>query len=372
MLHLPPADVSELKTFTVCLEKFDERWKIKAKYLQKFFTCSRCCLIVKYQNHLDTHLLVCNNVPGQYECDFCGRIFVQKVGVKSHVNSHFKPKIFYCDLQCGKSFKNQNKLDRHALTNHSYKCHVCDLVLKSSELRTDHIANDHGGKYPCRICPYVASSKGLQNAHERIHSKCFQCETCDQKFSANQGLKRHQKVLKHGMHITDPDENFDCEICNTSYGLLQNLKHHIKLVHTAKSIRCHICSKNFKNKMNLQHHLTIHDKVPCPYCQKVFAKVKLNRHLRRHTTMFECDLCSRKCVEKNGLRNHIETFHPKGKIFGCEYRCSEKFSTIHDLFDHNRVHVGLKQWRCFKCNYSATRKQSFFMHIKTKAHENFT
>lgn len=113
-------------------------------------------------------------------------------------------------------------------------CEMCGKIMLNGVTFRDHM-NTHSGQkpYQCKICfiSYSSSSrlrKHKLNKHERREKKRFKCtvEFCDKDFADRVGWKRHL-FLTHNII----KNKIDCEICGKSFPYPQILKEHIKKEH---------------------------------------------------------------------------------------------------------------------------------------------
>ena len=99
---------------------------------------------------------------------------------------------------------------------------------------------------------------------QKVHSKMieerlsFQCDECDERFSHNYLLTRHQQKYHNG-------EVFRCNQCDIHFLVEYELKVHIKKVHNiGESERdfqvypCNICALKFEGKTAYRMHLFTH------------------------------------------------------------------------------------------------------------------
>lgn len=132
----------------VCLHYNKEHKGIK--YPCKFQGCKH---VAKEKGHLKTHYLHSHSDEKPFKCNVekCNESFKSKSNLKNHVNAkHIRNYEYVCE-ECGQKFKNCSVLCVHRLTHLSYeeRSNVCNI-------------ND-----------------------------------CNQRFSRNADLKRHQDTLKH-------------------------------------------------------------------------------------------------------------------------------------------------------------------------------
>lgn len=102
---------------------------------------------------------------------------------------------------------------------------------------------------------YFATMPEL-NAHLLVrHSpemaERFKCQDCQQAFSSQGSLYKHQK-------IHTGERPFVCQTCNKSFNQLANLQRHF-MVHTGeKPFACETCGKQFSQQSNLDKHQVTH------------------------------------------------------------------------------------------------------------------
>ena len=104
----------------------------------------------------------------------------------------------------------------------------------------------------------------------------------------------------HGANISkahygnvENQEDFLCDICESSFKYKKNLNHHIRSKHEttsndARKVQCDICSLSFTEEKclhahkKLKHTLNI-ETFPCSVCGKTFNQEwNMKRHLRIH------------------------------------------------------------------------------------------
>ena len=66
------------------------------------------------------------------------------------------------------------------------------------------------------------------------------------------------RLLAHKMDNFQGIRNFECQICNKSFGLKSDLNRHVKTVHeNIKPFLFLICNESFRQKYNLPKHFKI-------------------------------------------------------------------------------------------------------------------
>ena len=141
------------------------------------------------------------------------------------------------------------------------KCNTCQRVFKKGNQLRNHIAKVHMGKgrVACNDdnCSKTFTSKKAMEAHfaKEHEGKGFTCDVqgCGKVFTTDKGKAAHQKT-----HDAGPP-TLKCDFCDGMWKIEKNLKEHMKA-----------CPENPDQ-----------DKIPCPYCPKIFHMRKLlNRHLQ--------------------------------------------------------------------------------------------
>ncbi|XP_015237170.1 PREDICTED: zinc finger protein 121-like [Cyprinodon variegatus] len=255
-----------------------------------------------------------------FQCDICGRSYMNKSTMKRHYRSHTGEKHFTCTT-CGKSFS-QN----------------CDL---NSHIRT------HTGErpFPCKTCGKSFSKVHNLKAHIRTHTgeRPFPCMTCGKSFSCTRSLKDH--IRTH-----TGERPFPCKTCGKGFSRMSSLKYHIRTHTGEKPFPCKMCGKSFSQICDLNTHIRTHTgerPFSCETCGKRFSKVyNLNVHIRTHTgeRPFSCKICG-KCFSCTGsLQEHIRT-HTGERPFPCK-TCPKSFSRLSRLNDHIRTHTDEKPFPC--------------------------
>jgi KRAB domain-containing zinc finger protein len=130
-----------------------------------------------------------NKTQGSFECDNCGKVFLEKQKIRGHVQNHVKFAIHECDF-CDKTYKLKRILQQHIFLQH---------------LNTDK-------RLKCEICGVKSESKWDLKAHRKTHnaSRFFECLVCGKRFNKKTYLASHSFV-----HSDRRD--FKCTICEKSF-----------------------------------------------------------------------------------------------------------------------------------------------------------
>jgi KRAB domain-containing zinc finger protein len=302
-----------------------------------------------------------------FQCDVCDGLCKTRKSMHIHLKRHFGERRFKCK-DCGRGFRKKNWLQKHLSYMKPRNCRVCSLEMKCKYGLQQH-EKIHKNDLKCSQCSYVTTVMSRLKMHKRFHEKSSKCETCGDSFSYPSLLKSHQLKKQHGIYAKEDQEIHSCDKCDSRFRDPKRLEVHVRLVHdVSKVFNCNQCTKVFKNKSYLYTHLMTHIKVPCPTCNKIVTKRFLSTHVRqfhKESQEYHCDLCGYQFSKRNRIKCHMVNIHPNGE-FVCVL-CREKFSTVHELFKHKRVHIGKSQYKCSDCGSILRRKNCYENH-KQKFH----
>ena len=213
---------------------------------------------------------------------------------------------------------------------------------------------------------------------------------CGQEFDTWSACKRHLRAHEH-------DRRFRCNDCGTTYNLERNLMLHMAGHQSGTKLVCPECGKTFSRQASLRSHLSIHeeeDSLACPQCGEEFPT---ERALQQHTALqhpdredgqlvgameipepkktgFICKSCSKICDNSKAYKEHLLKHKKlksslelikkrKGPVVRdgfkviCKF-CSKKFSKPSQLVRHERIHTGVRPYKCGECGKAFTQKRS--------------
>jgi len=108
----------------------------------------------------------------------------------------------------------------------------------------------------------------------------------------------------------------------------------------------------------------------CTYCEKKFSHVHLmKQHVRIHTgeKPFACKYCEKRFTQSHSVKGH-ELIHTGEKPFSCK-SCSYRCRNMANLKKHEIIHTGEKPFSCKYCDKKFSTKQGLKTHEKSKMHQ---
>lgn len=224
-------------------------------------TCEICKETFSAHKGLLSHMAV--HYPN-YICDSCGKQFVRKSALRSHINRTHNMVTIPCKI-CNRLLK------KHYMTRHmrahtanqilpSNACPFCPERFVSYVARMKHMTTIHNttrGKYKCTVCPRTFNSASSRSTHFRkdhLKQKKHVCIICKHAFFAKRNLTKH-------MVIHTGEKNFQCTVCLKSYAREFTLKEHKKIHDDVKNHQCGVCQKAFTHKTTLRNHMLRHNNV---------------------------------------------------------------------------------------------------------------
>lgn len=286
----------------------------------------------------------------QYICDYCEDMFYSKKDILKHIRrTHSNQQNYFVCNICGKSFNDKSNLFIHRTAHNDasdIRCYICSETFKDRiELKT-HRTNVHVSVF-------------LENSD-------FVCELCNKSFKLEIALGNHKKKVHK---LNNP---YKCTECNEVFPNKNTLNAHCS-THLNKSLyACKLCDKKFQHKPTLITHMNrIHagfrpNRFNCDKCEKNFGrKFELINHrlvVHEGKKLFECETCSKNCLNKQALKTHKRSHLPT-KLFVCDI-CGEGFNTEHILNRHIKTHSGMRPYPCAQCDKAFTRPEHLKRHSR--------
>ncbi|MEE6511621.1 hypothetical protein FKM82_018261 [Ascaphus truei] len=165
------------------------------------------------------------------------------------IRKSFRP--FKC-LQCGKAFREKEKLDQHLRFhgrggNCPLTCDICNKGFLSSSSLDNHMKSHLEKTYSCIFCPESYDRLELLKEHVDVHvtDGYFSCPNCKKRFPDFIQVKKHVRSF-HSEKI------YQCTECDKAFCRPDKLRLHMLRHSDRKDFLCSTCGKQFKTKM-VQH-----------------------------------------------------------------------------------------------------------------------
>uniref|UniRef100_A0A8C4ULB4 PR domain zinc finger protein 10 n=1 Tax=Falco tinnunculus TaxID=100819 RepID=A0A8C4ULB4_FALTI len=233
------------------------------------------------------------------------------------IRKSFRP--FKC-LQCGKAFREKDKLDQHLRFhgregNCPLTCDICNKgFINSSALETHMKFHMDQKTYSCIFCPESFDRLDLLKDHVAIHVSdgYFTCPTCKKRFPDFIQVKKHVRSF-HSEKI------YQCTECDKAFCRPDKLRLHMLRHSDRKDFLCSTCGKQFKRKDKLREHMQrMHN--PEREAKKADRISRSKTFKPRiastdyESFMFKCRLCMMGFRRRGMLVNHLSKRHPDMKI----------------------------------------------------------
>ncbi|XP_034980413.2 zinc finger protein ZFAT isoform X3 [Zootoca vivipara] len=279
-------------------------------------------------------------VYGDWECEYCGKLFWYRVHYDMHVRTHTREHLYYCS-QCSYSSITKNCLKRHVIQKHS------NILLKC----------------PTEDCDYSTPDKYKLQAHLKVHTeldkKSYSCPVCEKSFTEDRLIKSHIKT-------NHP------EVSMNTISEIVGRRVQLKGLIGKRAAKCPYCNFYFmKNGSDLQRHIWAHQGIKpfkCSLCEYATrSKSNLKAHMNRHSTekTHLCDMCGKKFKSKGTLKSHKLLHTADGKQFKCTV-CDYTAAQKPQLLRHMEQHASFKPFRCAHCHYSCNISGSLKRHYNRK------
>ncbi|GFO20664.1 Zinc finger protein zfat [Plakobranchus ocellatus] len=259
---------------------------------------------------------------GHEECEYCGRLFYNKMEYEPHLRTHTGDKPFAC-------------------SNCSFRGNTKEQLRKHSEREHEKVA------FQCKECDFLAPTRTRLWNHQLKHLGIngLSCPECPSKFDGMKQLRAH---------ILNSHKDMDKDALEK----LTGYRHKTLGKMGRRSFKCPHCPRVFiRANSELQKHIWIHEGIKpytCPICPYACrSKNNLQAHMLRHSAEkpFSCSECGKEYKSKTALRWHVRS-HKTGKPFKCD-KCSYEATQASHLKRHMETHEVLKRFICKHCDYSA-------------------
>ncbi|XP_075695233.1 PR domain zinc finger protein 10 isoform X2 [Rhinoderma darwinii] len=226
---------------------------------------------------------------------------------------------FKC-LQCGKAFREKDKLDQHLRFhgrdgNCPLTCDICNKGFISTSSLENHMKFHLDQKtYSCIFCTDSFDRLDLLKDHVAVHvvDGWFSCPTCKKRFSDFIQVKKHVRSF-HSEKI------YRCTECDKAFCRPDKLRLHMLRHSDRKDFLCSTCGKQFKRKDKLREHMQrMHN--PEREAKKADRTGRTKAFKPRiastdyESFMFKCRVCMMGFRRRGMLVNHLSKRHPEMKI----------------------------------------------------------
>ena len=228
------------------------------------------------------------------ECPYCGEKFPNQDMLNNHIQSVHT---FVCSY-CGEVFRSSFARNNHISEVHTFPCPYCGEVIIGDDAYDLHIETNHS--YPCPYCGEVIIGEVAYESHimEEHH---YVCPYCDEVFTAESDLDNHLSI------------NHECPYCDAILDDSLAMNEHIQTIHT---YTCPYCSERIVGLSDYNEHLTSHE---CPYCDATFPDSNaLNEHLLADHN-FTCSFCLLRFYTQTDLDGHVLASHTNENILNERY-----------------------------------------------------
>ncbi|XP_055312341.1 zinc finger protein OZF-like [Sitodiplosis mosellana] len=270
----------------------------------------------------------------KHKCHVCNHLANCKSHLIRHLRTHTGEKPYQCDV-CSKAFAHKQALNRHKKTHGQFRCSKCNQGFEQELVKIDHEALCNPVRFECDICGYRTMQKPHLIVHMRTHTgyKPFECPICFKFFTRNTQLQRHSMTHKNEL----PNA---CSKCGRRFATLDEKQTH--------ETRC-------------QRSLFACDQ--CRY--KTVNKVDLKRHMQsKHGAkrLIECEICGKQFVQQMYLNQHLSTAHSDQFPFQCS-KCFEGFAT-EDAKNAHEASCGYRRYQCHLCKEHRRDKHKLKYHMR--------
>ncbi|XP_043121020.1 PR domain zinc finger protein 10 isoform X1 [Puntigrus tetrazona] len=232
------------------------------------------------------------------------------------IRKSFRP--FKCS-QCGKAFRDKDKLDQH-MRYHGrdgcrHMCHQCGKGFLTNAALEDHLQlHSDQRTYSCLFCAESYDRLDLLKVHVGVHlvNGCFSCPSCKKTFTDFIQVKKHVRSF-HSEKI------FQCTECDKAFCRPDKLRLHMLRHSDRKDFLCSTCGKQFKRKDKLREHMQrMHN--PEREAKKA-DRIHRTKALKQkepttdfESFMFKCRLCMMGFRRRGMLVNHLSKRHPEMRL----------------------------------------------------------
>ena len=285
--------------------RYNVRIHREVVHLKIDYICEICAFKAKHISELKRHKKKSHYLEFGIEefkkayCEICEKYVCDKFGLKKHIQTqHNENTEFHRCEKCQKTFKNENRLQRHSKYAHStlkYDCTICGEQIAKLHFTSHRESHKLDGLFCCDLCEYKHKNSLYVKHHKNAVHKgvMYECKTdiCQYKSKWSNDLKTHKENIHFKIR-------YSCNICDITTGTKGNLYQHQYKVHKIMNkIKCEICDKVFRKSSTLLAH-------------KCYTEMQ-----------YKCDICDEEKKTSDMLAYHMATSHNMGSKALNKYHC---------------------------------------------------
>lgn len=297
-----------------------------------------------------------------YVCTICNKSYRYVSELTRHKNKHEKP--FLC-TDCGARFSDPRSLPKHINKLHGGKLssNVPSLIETETKKSIVAVTEDSPGS----LCTDVRTVRMLAQC-TKLHEKRSLCPNADKPFlelhELRTGTRRAAKLKRRGeTHI----QSLQCPLCKQKFSQTIHLHAHLENVHRARAIG----DIDDSALLNLVEHNPIDKDCTCMVCNQTFdAIANLRLHIVTEHGGWIGKVSEKKIVDQLLDVKEVDKAEKETESNDtCDSAniqcvvCNGKFSTVHELHQHEDNHAPSSCPHCGKC-YATHR--SLKHHIRLK------
>jgi hypothetical protein len=288
-------------------------------------------------------------------CDYCGKVYKHRYGLRKHIRNFHLPKpegqdkMWICE-QCGKQFKSSLNLRchmyRHKPTTR-VECHVCNKLIRKQAFRY-HMKLHEGFRLRCKYCSKEFKRKKNLTYHEEKHEGLNinrTCVLCKRQCASAASLALHMEKHEQGEKFDLPlfMQPVTCPICKKTvtkrFTLRTHLKTHEKKSHSSENNTskkrfsdkdsCYTCLLRFSSEEALEKHKQQHTS------QLDIQLAEANLYAKATSFKYQCQYCPKIFVKMDYWRDHESAVHEGVRKYVCPF-CNNSYRYFADLYTHKR------------------------------------
>lgn len=313
------------------------------------------------------------------KCPVCSKSFNSSVGFSNHLRGGCARKCFSCqELVSEKSFSNHHQQclkkgvlasEKQTLSNLSDRAEdskkdtgkdvkkketgpITEIVDASvQELMAKHTDSLGNRLLTCQLCQRTMANPSTLYRHLIMHSSIsvLKCKLCNVRMSMPSVYKAHMLKFHSGSQV-EGDSMSDASQSVSIGSNIKSSRAKIKLsCFKMSKMKCDVCLKQFNSATSLKFHKQTHKKVKCGTCEITFP-----------TSMEKSHVCNPKIKTEECPSNQYNVSYQGASMLSLEkipiqytcQLCKKKFHTRKMLYQHKKMHIKVKIYKCKVCDNS--------------------